>query len=202
MLRRCTLCLLMALLATQQFLPATSWAAKATKRAAASTWWASSATEASSAPIGAAAELSGTASDAFSSTADDYTTPFLTVQEEIALNLLNQDRISAGLPPLAHDPALSRIARMKSEDMRDGNYFAHQSPTWGSAKEMLTTLGYPFRACGENIARHATVVKSQAAFMSSAGHRRNILSPNWERVGVGVCTDRNGHVYVTQLFAR
>lgn len=118
------------------------------------------------------------------------------------LNLLNQDRKLAGLPPLVHDPALSAIARLKSQDMRDNSYFAHRSPTWGSAREMLTTLGYDFRACGENIARHATVEKSQAAFMSSDGHRRNILSANWERVGVGVAFDRNGHVYVTQLFAR
>ncbi|MBQ2952685.1 MAG: transporter [Clostridia bacterium] len=116
--------------------------------------------------------------------------------------MVNQDRKSAGLPPLEHDPALSRIARMKSRDMLDGNYFAHESPTWGTAREMLTRLGYDFAACGENIARHATVQKAQAAFLSSQGHRRNILSANWQRVGVGVALDENGHAYVTQLFAR
>ena len=199
MLRRCTACLLMALLATQPLLPATPWAACATKRASAATMWAAPATGAAS---GARMAPLNTPTGTFSSTADDYTTPSLTAQEEIALNLLNQDRISSGLPPLMHDPALSAIARMKSEDMRDGDYFAHESPTWGNARTMLTTLGYDFRACGENIAHHATVVKSQAAFMSSDGHRRNILSANWERIGIGVCHDRNGYVYVTQLFAR
>lgn len=202
MFRRCTVCLLMALLATQPHLPATQWVPAAMNRASAATWWAAAPTEGAGASLHAPAVSFNASGDALSSTADDYTTPFLTVQEEIALNLLNQDRISAGLSPLTHDPALSAIARMKSEDMRDGNYFAHESPKWGNAKQMLTALGYDFRACGENIAHHATVVKSQAAFMSSDGHRRNILSPNWERVGVGVSFDRNGYVYVTQLFAR
>ena len=200
MYRKCTLCLLMALLATQPLRPATYRDISATGRAHAATLWAEPATQAGS---GVRKKPSSAAPAAhISSTADDYTTPLLTAQEEMALNLLNQDRISAGLPPLAHDPTLSAIARMKCEDMRSGNYFAHESPKWGNAKQMLTTLGYNFRACGENIAHHATVIKSQAAFMSSDGHRRNILSPNWDRVGVGVAVDRNGYVYVTQLFAR
>lgn len=202
MLRRCTICLLMALLATQPHPTATRWGPAAINRASASTWWDAAATEASAVFLQAPADLFNVSTDTLSSSADDYTTPFLTAQEEIALNLLNQDRISAGLAPLTHDPALSAIARMKSDDMRGGGYFAHESPTWGNARQMLKTLGYDFRACGENIAHHATVVKSQAAFMSSDGHRRNILSPNWERVGVGVSVDRNGYVYVTQLFAR
>ena len=202
MLRRYAVCLLLALLATQPHHAATPWGAFAPGQAAAATQWASSATgalaNATEAPSGSITAPAG----AFSSTGDDYTTHSLSAQEEILLNLLNQDRKSAGLAPLAHDPALSRIARMKSEDMLQGNYFAHKSPTWGTAREMLTRLGYDFAACGENIARHATIQKAQAAFLSSEGHRRNILSANWQRVGVGVALDANGHPYVTQLFAR
>lgn len=118
------------------------------------------------------------------------------------LNLLNLDRKANGLPPLVHDPALSRIARIKSEDMRDNNYFAHESPTWGKARQMLERFGYFFRGAGENIAHHATVEKAQAAFMTSQGHRRNILSAVWEKVGIGICYDRNGYIFATQLFAR
>ena len=124
------------------------------------------------------------------------------MQEEILLNLLNQDRILAGLPPLTLDPELSRIARIKSEDMRDQNYFAHESPTYGKARQMLQRFGYRFTGCGENIAHHATVQKAQAAFMTSEGHRKNILSAVWEKVGIGVCYDRNGYIYATQIFVR
>ena len=137
-----------------------------------------------------------------SSVAAHYTTASLSVQEQTAGNLLNNDRARYNLSPLIIDPALCRIARIKSEDMRDGNYFAHESPTYGKAKQMLTRFGYNFRACGENIAHHANVPKAQAAFMTSQGHRRNILSANWQKVGVGVCYDRNGFIYATQLFVR
>ena len=133
---------------------------------------------------------------------EDYTTDSLTVQEQKAVSLLNADRKSNGLSALTVDPELSRIARLKSEDMRDQGYFAHTSPTYGSASAMLTSFGYSFSAVGENIAHHATVEKSQAAFMSSDGHRKNILGASWTKVGVGVCLDRNGFVYVTQLFVR
>lgn len=136
------------------------------------------------------------------STSDDYTTGSITAQEENAFLLLNQDRISNSLPSLTLDPALCLLARIKSEDMRDNHYFAHSSPTYGKAAQMLKTFGYSFTAVGENIAHHATVEKAQAAFMSSSGHRRNLLGTNWTKVGIGVCTDSQGYVYVTQLFVR
>lgn len=156
-----------------------------------------------SSPALSGAEASLTAlSGHTASTADDYTTHSLTAQEEKLLNFVNSDRVSRGLAPLVHDPALSRVARIKAEDMYRGNYFAHESPTYGSMRQMLTRFGVSFRGAGENIARHATVEKAQAALLSSEGHRRNILSPNWERLGVGVCLDANGFVYAVQVFAR
>lgn len=133
---------------------------------------------------------------------DDYTTESVSAQEQKALNLLNADRTANGLPALTLDAELSRLARLKSTDMRDNGYFAHESPTYGRAAEMLRRFGYAFNAVGENIAHHATVEKSEAAFMSSDGHRRNILSASWTKVGIGVALDRNGFVYLTQLFVR
>ena len=132
----------------------------------------------------------------------DYTTLSVTAQEQKALNLLNADRAANGLPPLALDSELSRIARIKSQDMRDNRYFAHTSPTYGNAAAMLKHFGYAYRGAGENIAHHATVEKSQAAFMSSNAHRRNILGSQWQKVGIGVAFDQQGFVYVTQLFVR
>lgn len=133
---------------------------------------------------------------------DDYTTDSISMQEQTAWNLLNADRKANGLPALMLDSELSRIARIKSEDMRDKGYFAHESPTYGNVRDMLRYFGYSFSAAGENIAHHATVTKAQAAFMSSDGHRRNILSSSWTRAGIGVCYDAQGYVYVTQIFAR
>jgi len=136
------------------------------------------------------------------STGDDYTTPSISAQEENAFILLNQDRIANGLPALTLDPVLCEIARAKSRDMHEKNYFAHTSPTYGTPSEMLKYFGYAFTSAGENIAHHANIEKAQAAFMSSTGHRRNILGSQWQKAGVGVWKDNQGFVYVTQLFVR
>ena len=131
-----------------------------------------------------------------------YTTASLSVQEQTAGNLLNNDRARYNLAPLTIDPALCRIARLKSEDMRDNQYFAHTSPTYGDVRQMLAHFGYSYRAAGENIAHHATIEKAQAAFLSSPGHRKNIMSSAYSKVGIGVAIDKNGFVYLTQIFAR
>lgn len=133
---------------------------------------------------------------------DNYTPSSVSAQEQLGWNLVNQDRANNGLSALTLDPELCRLARMKSTDMFQNNYFAHQSPTLGSAADMLRANGYSFSGVGENIAHHATVEKSQAAFMSSTGHRQNILGSQWTKVGIGVCYDAQGFVYVTQIFVR
>ena len=132
----------------------------------------------------------------------DYTTLSVAAQEQKLLNLLNQDRAAHGLPALVLDSELSRLARIKSQDMNDHHYFAHTSPTYGNAAAMLTAFGYSFSGVGENIAHHATVEKAEAAFMSSSGHRQNILGSQWKKVGIGICIDKNGFIYATQLFVR
>jgi len=132
----------------------------------------------------------------------DYTTLSVSAQEYSAWNLINEDRKANGLGELPLDETLCALARIKACDMKENKYFAHQSPTFGRAADMLKTFGYSFRSVGENIAHHATVLKSEAAFMSSAGHKANILGSQWSKVGVGVCLDDKGYVYLVQLFVR
>lgn len=137
-----------------------------------------------------------------SSFAGHYTTASLSAQEQTAGNLLNSDRARYGLAPLVIDPELCRIARIKSQDMLNNQYFAHTSPTYGDVRSMLRQFGYAYTAAGENIAHHATVEKAQAAFLSSPGHRKNILSSAYTRIGLGAAVDAKGYVYLTQIFVR
>ena len=136
------------------------------------------------------------------STGDDYTTQSVSAHELKRVNLLNSDRNSNGLAALTLDEELCRIARIKSADMRDNRYFAHESPSYGRVGQMLKHFGYRYSAAGENIAHHANVDKAQAAFMSSPGHRANILNKGWTKFGVGIVQDANGYIYATQIFAR
>lgn len=122
--------------------------------------------------------------------------------EQKVVELVNVERQKAGLPALKLDTAMSNVARMKSKDMADNNYFAHQSPTYGSAGDMLTKFGIRWSAWGENIASgQRTPEAVVTAWMNSSGHRANIMSTNFSRIGVGYVTNANGTPYWTQMFA-
>ena len=139
--------------------------------------------------------LLGISSGAFAASA-------LTDQEYTLHRLLNEDRARYGLNPLILDEELSRIARIKSQDMVTNRYFAHLSPTYGNVRSMLSSFGVSYLSAGENIARSRSVQHSNAAFISSEGHRRNMLSKSYTHVGIGVVTDPNGFVTVTEIFVR
>ncbi len=122
--------------------------------------------------------------------------------EQKVVELVNVERQKAGLPALKLDASISNIARMKSKDMADNNYFAHQSPTYGSAGDMLSKFGIKWSAWGENIASGQKTPESVVtAWMNSPGHKANIMSSNYSRIGVGYVTNSNGTPYWTQMFA-
>ena len=120
--------------------------------------------------------------------------------EAEVIHLVNEARISQGLSPLSHNWELSRVARYKSQDMKDNNYFSHTSPTYGSPFQMIKDFGISYRSAGENIARGQRT--PQAVFngwMNSSGHRANILNSSYTHIGVGYVKDGN---YWTQMFIR
>ncbi|MDF2948409.1 MAG: putative Calcium-chelating exported protein [Sedimentibacter sp.] len=121
--------------------------------------------------------------------------------EEKVAQLVNIEREKNGLQPLTFDSSISNVARTKSKDMADNNYFAHQSPTYGSAGDMLSNFGIKWSAWGENIASgQDTPEEVVNAWMNSEGHRANILSQNFGKIGVGYVTNTSGTPYWTQLF--
>ena len=114
------------------------------------------------------------------------------------VRLVNAERAKQGLSPLRENWQLSRVARFKSQDMRDNRYFSHNSPTYGTPFQMIKSFGISYRAAGENIARgQRTPEAVVAAWMNSAGHRANILSSSFTEIGVGYVADGN---YWTQMF--
>ena len=118
--------------------------------------------------------------------------------EAEVIRLVNIERAKYGLSALKEDWQLSRVARYKSEDMRDNKYFSHTSPTYGSPFEMMKAFGISYKSAGENIARgQMTPVAVVNAWMSSTGHRKNILSKSFTHIGIGYASDGN---YWTQMF--
>ena len=68
---------------------------------------------------------------------------------------------------------------------------------------MLKSFGITFTDDGENIASgQKTATDVMSSWMNSSGHRTNILSSTYNKIGVGGAKDSNGNLYWTQMFIR
>lgn len=126
--------------------------------------------------------------------------PFLTEEEAQMIELVNQERVKMGLKELEIHEGLVKLARMKSKDMVDLGYFAHQSPTYGSPFDMIRQAGIPFIYAGENLAGATSVTRAHTALMNSSGHRANILNPNFTHIGIGIAEGGPYGKMFTQMF--
>lgn len=106
----------------------------------------------------------------------------------------NADRLKNGLDALRVDPALTAAARIRAQEITQK--FSHTRPD-GTRWATVSSAAY-----GENIARgQKTPDKVVAAWMSSDGHRRNILRGRFGSIGV-CCLKYNGVYYWVQLFGK
>ncbi len=120
--------------------------------------------------------------------------------ESEVIRLVNEIRVQNGLKELSYDWELSRVARYKSQDMKDNNYFSHTSPVYGSPFQMMKSFGIRYSAAAENIAKGQRTPQAVVnSWMNSSGHRANILNSTYTKIGVGYVADGN---YWTQMFIR
>ena len=118
--------------------------------------------------------------------------------EADVVRLVNAERTARGLSPLTVDWQLARVARYKSQDMRENRYFSHTSPVYGSPFQMIKSFGISYRSAGENIAKgYKTPEAVVNGWMNSPGHRANILNASFTKIGVGYVASGN---YWTQMF--
>jgi uncharacterized protein YkwD len=116
------------------------------------------------------------------------------------LTLVNQERARVGLPALAWDDTLAPIARAHALEMFELGYFSHDSPISGSPFDRLNAAGVQYRAAGENLALAPDLDIAHQGLMDSPGHRANILSPDFGRVGIGIVSSPYHGLMVVQLF--
>ena len=144
--------------------------------------------------------------------------------------LINAQRMNQKLRPLKVDERLSAIARNHSQDMGRRGFFDHINPDGKSPTERgraakytcrKYTLEYVSEGLAENIFQNnlynrvimlgkeitfdwntpEKIVESTVnGWMSSPGHRRNILNSRYERTGIGIAVASNDQVFITQLF--
>ena len=137
--------------------------------------------------------------------------------EQEFVTRINSDRKTRGLHSLQIDPLLTNIAREHSREMCEKNYFDHHSPTAGMASPLdrfisrLTSCGRPapeYALIGENIYYSSTMNQAYSvgyahqSLMKSPHHRKNILEPRYEKIGVGTYRNAAGEFWVTEIFLR
>lgn len=120
--------------------------------------------------------------------------------EEAMIALVNQERASRGLSTLGFDAKLRAAARNHSADMFKRGYFSHYSPEGESVVKRAEKYQIDYLVIGENLAYAPSLQLAHQGLMNSPGHRANILSPDFHKIGVGVM---DGGVYgkmFTQVF--
>ncbi len=106
--------------------------------------------------------------------------------EETMLVLVNQERVKAGLPQLVLSIKVRDLARDYAKDMFARGYFSHYNPEGQSPFDRMEKRGIKFTAAGENLALAPNVQFAHQGLMNSPGHRKNILSGDFGKVGIGV----------------
>ena len=121
---------------------------------------------------------------------DNYS--FSAAQEDEMLTLINQARAANGLPAYRVNSTLHSVARWRSKDMYDRDYFSHDipKPPGGNVFDELHRRGVCYKTAGENIGwnNFPDDVATQTLFngwMDSPGHRALILSKDFTRIGIG-----------------
>jgi uncharacterized protein YkwD len=119
----------------------------------------------------------------------------LNTAEKKMLDLHTQARTQRGLGALCLSPDLTPLARARSQDMLERDYFSHYTPEGVSVIDQMERLGYVgpegYHLAGENLAKGGDGTDTDTpeymfdGLMHSPGHRKNILNEKYTEVGIG-----------------
>ncbi len=122
-------------------------------------------------------------------------------QEKQLFEQLNASRKEAGLAALEWDEHLAEAARAHSERMAAVNELGHVLKGEPAVADRIAATGLHFNRSGENVGYDSDFDNLHQSWMNSPPHRENILSPNYNVVGIGVARTEDGLWYGTQDFA-
>ncbi len=139
----------------------------------------------------------------------DAATHRVTAQEAVAgvsptgqaiLDGVNQQRINNGLPPLQLDPLLTQAAQSHVDDIVSGNAWGHYGSDGSTVQIRVARTGFPSDWVSENWVMSQSPESAVDWWMNDWIHRVNILTPHWDKIGVGAALSGNGWwVFVTDF---
>lgn len=109
-----------------------------------------------------------------------------TASEQQMLSAVNKEREEKGQDPLVMNKSLRFLAREYAKDMLARGYFSHYSPEGTSPFDRMDNAGISYTSAGENLALAPDTDLAMQGLLKSPGHRANILSENYAKVGIGV----------------
>lgn len=116
-------------------------------------------------------------------------------------DLTNAERVKHGLSVLTWDELVRITAREHSLDMAKNNYFSHTNLYGESPFDRMREDQIQFQVAGENLAfGQFSSIYAHEGLLNSLGHRENILSEDFEYLGVGVAFNDENQPYFTQKY--
>jgi len=125
----------------------------------------------------------------------------LSVDEQILFDSANRERAAQSLPALHWDETLAAAARKHAHRMAFYNLVEHQLSGEPDLQVRLTEAGARFGAFAENIAVASNAGMIHSGWMDSPGHRRNILNPNLNAIGIAAVRGSGG-LFAVQDFSQ
>ncbi|GGT28577.1 CAP domain-containing protein [Streptomyces chromofuscus] len=114
------------------------------------------------------------------------------------VELVNSERAKAGCSAVKVNAKLTQAAQDHSADMASRRTMSHTGSDGSDPGRRITAAGYTWQTYGENVAYgYSTPEQVMAGWMSSPGHKRNILNCTFKEIGVGLAQPGN---YWTQDF--
>lgn len=116
---------------------------------------------------------------------------------------VNRKRTHRGLPPLQASAPLEDAASLHASSMSKNRFFDHVDPSGRDAGDRVAIFARKsrFLPIGENIgAGYGSAQAACEAWMDSAGHRANILNPDYTVIGAGYATGGEYGSYFVQVF--
>lgn len=123
-----------------------------------------------------------------------------TKDEQTLFDDANRERTQRGLSPLKWDAQLAEAARQHAALMAQQNSIEHQLPDEPEPIARARQAGARFSALAENVAEGATTDEIHDGWMNSPPHRKNILDPQLNSVGIAV-VDRGAQLFAVQDLA-
>jgi uncharacterized protein YkwD len=151
-------------------------------------------------------------------TASGSQSPGTGEEQQLAQRLfkqINQDRAANNLPPLAWEPLLERSGHLHDLVMAAGCGLMHQCPNEADLGTRISKQGVQWQTVGENIGDGGPISSNDGAWNMVTmlhqgmmaekppddGHRRNLLSKDFHRIGISISIDAKQTLWLTEDFA-